>query len=152
MKSINLSKEIHIQAEATAVYAHLANIANHPGLQPLVVETREIERGMDTEGHNVIDFFSIELFRFLGVISYRNKIRVKMIQIPEESRIIHEVKSFPNIRLVSHTTFQADEAGTAVRETIHIDTPNLVAGFVRKTADSAHDALLRNLKARLEAG
>lgn len=150
MKSITFSKTIHIQAEATAVYAHLANIANHPGLQPLVVETQEIQRGLDGKGHTVIDFFSIELFRFLGIFAYRNKIRVKMIQIPEENLIIHEVNSFPNIRLVSRTTFQAEEGGTAVTETIHINTPNLVANFVQKTADSAHDTLLKNLKRRLE--
>lgn len=151
MKSITFSKSIHIQAEITAVYAHLATIANHPGLQPLVVETQEIARGVDDAGHTVIDFFSVELFRFLGVFSYRNKIRVKMTQLPAENLLIQEVASFPSIRLVSRTVFEADEGGTAVTETIHIDIPNLVANFVQKTADSAHDALLQNLKMRLEA-
>ena len=150
MKSITISKTIHIQAEATAVYAHLANIANHPKLQPLVVETQEIDRRINDDGHTVIDFFSIELFRFLGIFSYHNKTRVKMTQLPEDNLIIHEVASFPNIRLVSRTVFEADERGTAVRETININTPNLVANFVQKTADSAHDTLLKNLKMRLE--
>lgn len=152
MKSITFSKTIHIQAEATAVYNHLANIANHPGLQPLIVGAQEIARGVDEAGHTVIDFYSVELFRFLGIFSYRNKIRVKMTQLPEENLLIQEVDSFPNIYLVSRTVFAADERGTAVTETIHIDTPNLVANFVQKTADSAHEVLLQNLKARLETG
>lgn len=151
MKVIDLVKTIHIQAELTAVYAHLADIDNHPGLQPLVVETREIDRGIDDKAHVVIRFFSIEQFRFLGLFTYHNKIRVTMIQIPEENLIIHEVDSFPNIRLVSQTRFQPEGAGTAVTETIHISTPNLVAGYVQKTASSAHDTLMQNLKARLEA-
>ncbi|MCB8976461.1 MAG: hypothetical protein H6657_03430 [Ardenticatenaceae bacterium] len=87
----------------------------------------------------------------MGLISYRNKIRVKMTQRPEEDLLVQEVDSFPNIRLVSRTTFLAEGSGTAVRETIDIDTPNFVAGFVQKTADSAHEALLKTLKARLEA-
>jgi hypothetical protein len=52
---------------------------------------------------------------------------------------------------MSYTTFQADDRGTTVTETIHIKSPNLVAGFVQKTADSAHDTLLQTLKMRLEA-
>lgn len=151
MKSINLSKTIHIQAAATAVYNHLANITNHPGLQPLIVAAQEIDRHVDDQGHTVIHFYSIEKFSFLGFIPYHNKIRVKMTQIPEEHCLIQEVDSFPNIRLVSRTIFQADHQGTTVTETLHIDTPNLVAGFVQKTADSAHDTLLQTLKARLEA-
>lgn len=152
MKAIQIKKTIHIAAETTAVYAHLADITNHPGLQPLVVETQELGRGVDEAGHTVVHFFSIEQFRFLGFLPYRNKIRVKMVQAPEENLIIHEVDSFPNIRLISQTHFEPEEGGgTAVSETLHIDTPNLLAGFVQKTADAAHEALLQNLKARLEA-
>lgn len=152
MKSIRFQKTIQIEAEATAVYNHLANIANHPGLQPLVVETQEIGRGVDADGHVTIDFYSVELFRFLGILPYRNKIRVQMTQVPEKNILIQEVDSFPNIRLVSRTVFEAVGEGTAVTETIDIESPNWVANFVAKTADSAHDALLQNLKTRLEAG
>lgn len=151
MKSIQIVKTIHIAAAPTAVYNHLAHIANHPGLQPLVVETQEIRREVDAAGHTVIHFYSVELFRFLGVISYRNKIRVKMTQRLDEKLLVQEVDSFPNIYLVSRTEFLAEGSGTAVRETIDIDTPNFVAGFVQKTADSAHETLLRTLKTRLEA-
>ena len=150
MKSINITKTIHIQAEATAVFAHLANIANHPGLQPLIVETQEIERGINDDGRTVIHFYSIEQFRFWGVFPYRNKIRVKMTQIPADNLIIHEVDSFPHIHLVSRTVFQANKGGTAVSETLHITTPNLVARFVQRMAESAHETLLQNLKARLD--
>lgn len=151
MKSIRIEKGIFIEAAATAVYAHLANIANHPGLQPLVVATQEIERGVDAAGHTVIHFFAIEQFRFWGILPYRNKIRVKMVQIPEEMLIIHEVYSFPNIHLVSRTWFkEAAGGGTAVSETLHITTPRFVAGFVEKTAVAAHEALLQNLKTRLQ--
>ncbi|MBE2223872.1 MAG: SRPBCC family protein [Anaerolineae bacterium] len=150
MKQIELVKSIHIEAEATAVYSHLADISNHPGLQPLVVETREIERTVADDGQTVIHFFSVEQFHFLGFIPYQNKIRVKMTQIPEEHLLIQAVDSFPNITLISRTTFQPDATGTAVTETIHISTPNFVAGYVQKTADAAHDVLMQNLKTRLE--
>lgn len=152
MKKISFQKTVQIEAAATAVYNHLANIANHPGLQPLVVETQEIARGADADGHVTIDFYSVELFRFLGILPYRNKIRVRMTQVPEKNLLIQEVDSFPNIRLVSRTVFEAVVEGTAVTETIEIDSPNLVANFVAKTADSAHETLLQNLKARLETG
>ena len=152
MKAIRIKKTICIQADVTAVYAHLADITNHPGLQPLVVETQELGRSVDEAGHTVVHFFSIEQFRFLGFLPYRNKIRVKMVQVPEENLIIHEVESFPNIRLISQTRFEPKEGGgTAVSETLDIDTPNLLAGIVQKTADAAHEALLQNLKTRLEA-
>ena len=152
MKAIRIKKAIRVQAETTTVYAHLADITNHPGLQPLVVETQELGRSVDEAGHTVVHFFSIEQFRFLGFLPYRNKIRVKMVQVPEENLIIHEVESFPNIRLISQTRFEPKEGGgTAVSETLDIDTPNLLAGIVQKTADTAHEALLQNLKARLEA-
>lgn len=150
MKNISFQKSIEIRAAATAVYNHLANIANHPGLQPLVVETREIGHGVDGNGHTVIDFYSVERFRFLGILPYRNKIRVQMTQIPEENLLVQSVDSFPNIRLVSRTVFEEVAGGTAVTETIDIVTPNLVANFVAKMAEAAHESLLQNLKARLE--
>lgn len=151
MKQIEIVKAIFVQADPEAMFAHLADIKNHPGLQPLVVETQEIERTVDENKHTIVDFFSVELFRFLGLISYRNKIRVKMIQVPEENLIIHEVESFPNITLISHTTFEPENGGTAVAETIQITTPNIVAGYVEKTADAAHDSLMQNLKTRMES-
>jgi hypothetical protein len=151
MKTIDITKSIYIQAEPTAFYAHLSDIGNHPGLQPLVIETREIGREIDEAGHTIIHFYSVEALRLLGFIPYHNKIRVKMIQIPEENLIIHEVESFPNIQLVSRTLFQADAGGTAVTETLHITTPNLVANYVQKTAVAAHETLMHNLKARLES-
>ena len=152
MKSINFKKTIQIGATATAVYEHLANIQNHPGLQPLVVATEEIARRVDEAGHTVVEFYAVELFRFLGIVPYRNKIRVTMTQLPAENLLIQAVDSFPNIRLVSRTVFVEVADGTAVTETIDIESPNLVANFVAKTADAAHETLLQNLKARLEAG
>lgn len=151
MRKISFQKTIQIAADVTAVYNHLAHIANHPGLQPLVVEAQEIARGIDPDGHTTIDFYSVELFRFLGILPYRNKIRVQMTQLPEENLLIQSVDSFPNIRLVSRTVFEAVAGGTAVTETVEIESPNLVANFVAKTADSAHETLLQNLKTRLEA-
>ena len=85
MKTIDITKSIHIQAEPTAVFAHLSDIGNHPGLQPLVIKTSEISREVDEEGHTVIYFYSVEALRLLGFIPYHNKIRVKMIQVPEEN-------------------------------------------------------------------
>jgi len=51
VKVIDFVKVIHIQAETPAVYAHIADIANHPFLQPLVVETQEIGTRFDDKGH-----------------------------------------------------------------------------------------------------
>ena len=46
------------------------------GLQPLIVEVSPITRSQDNAGNTVLSYQSVELFRFGGVLPYRNKIRV----------------------------------------------------------------------------
>lgn len=150
MKHTEFTVSVHINTTPQAAYAHLANLDNHPGLQPLVIATEELERGEDAQGYQTKCFYSIEQFRFLGFIPYKNKIKVLMTLFPEANTIVHEVNSFPNIYLRSETRFAEVEGGTAVSETVAIDCPDLLMGYVRKTAVSAHEVLMQNLKTRLE--
>ena len=150
MKNIEFTVSVHIKTSPQTAYEHLANLDNHPGLQPLVVATEALERGQDAQGHQTKRFYSIEQFHFLGFIPYKNKIKVLMTLLPEANTIVQEVDSFPNIYLRSETCFAAADGGTTVTETVIIDCPDLLLGYVRKTAVSAHEVLMQNLKARLE--
>ena len=152
MKHTEFTVSIQIKTTPRTAYDHLANLDNHPGLQPLIVEAKEMERGEDGQGHQTKRFYSVEQFRFLGLIPYKNKIEVLMTMFPEQDMLVQEVDSFPNIYLRSETRFELVDGGTAVTETVAIDSPALLMGYVRKTAVSAHETMMKNLKTRLEKG
>lgn len=150
--SVNhVDKSIIIAAPPDAVYAEISDPNNLLGLQPLVVQISPISRSQDSEGNTVLSYQSVELFRFAGVLSYRNPIRVQSTLYPKQFGMKSIVKSRPNVELEFVYRLTSVEQGTRLDLAVNFTAPSLVRDFVLSQLNAAQDAVMLNLKARLEA-
>jgi hypothetical protein len=148
MAEIRLEKRVAICAPPEEVYAELWEPSRQLGLQPLLVEVVELGAG-DTPDSRVFD--AVELFRFFGVLRWRNRIRVRIDPIRPGEVVAFEARSFPAITVRSRFTLAASRDGTELHEEIRVDVPAPLRAFVAAQVDRAQDGLLANLEARLEA-
>jgi len=140
-----------IDASPAAIYAELAEPRRQLGLQPLLVDVHEIERGETDTGAAYRVFEAVERFRFFGVVRWHNRIRVRVELVRPGEILAFEAKSRPGITLRSRFSLESSAAATVVREQLEIEVPALLAGFVGREAERVHEQLLANLKRRLEA-
>ena len=153
---ITFEKSVLVSASLAAVYAHLAEPKSFLGLQPLLVELAETGRGVDARGRSVRGFQTVEQLRLAGLVPWRNRLTGTVALDPAGDRIDVEVRSRPGIVLRStyrlrEAVLPSGTAGTQVTERVEIDCPRLLAPFVRREADRAHEQLLQALALRLEA-
>jgi hypothetical protein len=151
-KQHSFTKIIHIQASPQKLFAFLSEPRSAIGLQPLVVEVIEHERGVDEQGRPFRRYQAAEQFRFFGFIPYVNRINVVMTLAVENEKITHEVHSPGAVYLHSTYTLQPMNEGTVVVENVVIESPRFLAGYVVRTASQAHDQLMENLKRVMEDG
>lgn len=141
------AREITIDAPLTRVFAELGTPARFLGLQPLLTDVREVASGPDTRA-----FEAAERVRILGPIAVRNRLRVELRLDPAHARIGFATRAPLGVRLDGDFALTAADAGTRVVESVTVACPRWIAGFVLRQAIGAQEALLANLKRRLEAG
>ena len=146
--SFNLSERIAAPVER--VYAHLSEPKSYLGLQPLLVEITEIERGADADGRPTRTFRSIEKLRLLGVIPYRNAITTQMTLSRENERIEFEVHSPGGVTLRNAFAFSGENGSCVLHDEVTLECPAFLRSFVVNEATKAHRTMLENLKRRLE--
>jgi hypothetical protein len=148
--TIGFTRALRIAASPAAVFAELSDPRCYLGLQPLLVDVTELERGVDDVGHPFRRFASVERIVLFGVFPFRNRIESRLT-LEEDGRALRvDTASRPGIRLRAAYTFASEEIGTLLRLSVAIGCPRLLARFVGREAERAHDALLTNLKTRLE--
>jgi ligand-binding SRPBCC domain-containing protein len=140
----------YIAAPTPKIYAHMSDPRNYVGLSPLVVQVDNISYETDDQGRKVCWYESVELFRFLGFIHYRNRIRVKTTFTVPDGQIVSEVDSPFNIQVRFVFDFQPEDGGTLMRETVTASMPGLLRGFVIGQAKSVQWARARILAERME--
>lgn len=146
-----VDKSIIIAVPPAEVYAEISEPNNLLGLQPLVVEVSPVSRSQDSEGNTVLTYQSVELFRLGGIVPYRNAIQVESTLFPEQWRMLSRVKSPLNIQLEFAYQIKAAGQGTQLDLNINFTAPSLIREFVLSQVNTAQDAVLVNLKTRLEA-
>jgi hypothetical protein len=151
VSATNVQKSIFITAPPNTVYAEISEPNNFIGLQPLIVEVSPITRGQDSDGNIVLSYQSVELFRFGGILPYRNKIHVQSTLYPERMAMTSHVKSPFNVQVQFDYHLSAVEQGTQVDLAISFTAPVMIREYVLSQINSAQDAVLNTLKARLEA-
>lgn len=142
-----LGFEIQINVTPQTVYDHLRDPHNLVGLQPLLTHVENVQAS-----HSSVSYDTVEAFRWLGIVLYRNRIHVQTTFIDPPQRFETVVHSFPNITLQVGYAFKPQAGGTLLRESVQISCHAWLAGFVTVQATRAQTALLENLKSRLEAG
>lgn len=149
MPVYNLEFQIEIDAPPQTMYEHLSDPHHFVGLQPLLTHVDAVQYG-ERDGKRMVSYETVEAFRGLGVVLYRNRIRVQTVFTDPPRRFHTVVHSFPNIVLNVEYTFTPQDGGVLVRETMEIQTVAWLGKFVTGEAAKAQTALLANLKKRME--
>jgi ligand-binding SRPBCC domain-containing protein len=139
-----------ITAPPERIYAHLSEPRSFLGLQPLLIEVRETDRGADGQGRPTRTFRAVEKLRLFRFIPYRNAITTRMTLAAPNERIECEVDSPGGVSLRNAFTLRPDGGDVVVEDAVTIDCPAWLRGFVVAEAKKAHRRLLQNLKRRME--
>jgi hypothetical protein len=149
MPIYSLDFEVQINVPPQTVYDHLRDPRNFVGLQPLLTHVENIQTS-DLHGKPSVSYDTVEAFRWLGIVLYRNRIHVRTVFTDPPMRFETGVHSFPNITLHVEYTFTPQGNGTLLREVMRISCHAWLAGFVTDQATRAQTTLLSNLKRRLD--
>lgn len=146
MAICRFERGIAIEAPLERVFAELAEPSRFLGLQPLLTEVREI-----AAAPGVRAFEAVERVRLLGPIAKKNLLRVELTPRPEAQRIDFATRAPLGIRVDGAFAFAASGTTTRVTESVVLHCPALLKRFVLREAIGAQEALLANLKQRIEA-
>ena len=125
------------------VVAHLVDPFSYVGLSPLVVAVRDVHAEADQAS-----YVAVERFRF-GPLRWDNHIQVRMNWSTPPDRIVSLVISPGGVRLKSVVELLPDGGGTAVRETIEINSPALLRKFVLGKATAVQQQRAAELTRRM---
>ena len=150
MPVYNLEFQIRINVPAKTAYEHLNDPHNFVGLQPLLTHVDAVKFGQQ-DGCKAVSYETVEAFRWLGIVLYRNRIRVQTVFTRPPEKFNTVVHSVPNITLHVEYAFTPKDNGVLIKEAMQVHTYAWLAKFVISQATSAQNMLLANLKNRLES-
>ena len=147
MASSRFERDVAIAAPLGRVFAELSEPARFLGLQPLLTEIREIEAPPGARA-----FEAIERVALLGSsFAVRNRLVVELVPMPAQQLVTFATRAPLGIRLRGAFSLQDEGAATRVRESVLLRCPLVLRRLVLREAIHAQEALLANLKERLEA-
>ncbi len=150
MPIYNLEFQTKIKVSSQVVYDHLADPHNFVGLQPLLTHVDAVQFG-EQGGMKSVSYETVEAFRWMGMVLYRNRIRVQTVFTDPPRQFNTLVHSFPGITLNVEYSFVPQDEGVLVKELMQIRVHAGLAKFVTSEAAKAQTALLENLKRRMES-
>jgi hypothetical protein len=142
MANSTLDHSWRVPAPVTAVFAHLADPYNYPGLSPLTVAVRDVRPVDDTAGPT-LDYLAIERFRLLRVLSWDRPISVRLNHSEPTGTITQHVVSPGKVLLTSTLHISAvdnaigDGQVSQLDEHLSITMPGALRGFVTRQARAA---------------
>jgi len=138
-------REVTIAAPAPRVFAELAEPARFLGLQPLLVSVRELP---SADGVRV--FAATERVPIVGPIALPSRLRVELAPDAARHRIAFATRAPLGIRLDGAFALAESGGATHVVESVELACAGWLRAFVLPAAIAAQEALLANLKRRLE--
>ncbi len=150
MTTSTFQQAVLINATAQKIYDHLSEPMNYFGLSPLLISMTDINRETNLEGQSVVYYKSVELFRFLGIISYQNPLAVTLTLTEPNRQLVSHVRTRLNVQVQFVVDMQAQANGTNVIETITANAPALLHPFVVGQAKTVQNNRLNVLKSRME--
>lgn len=146
MRGVGFEHEISIAAPLARVFAELAEPMRFLGLQPLLTSVREIAA---SEGARA--FEAMERIRLLGPLSMLSWLRVELHPDAAEGRIRFATRAGLGVRLAGAFSLCSEGSCTRVRQSVELHCAAWLRRFVLPRAMRAQQALLANLKQRLES-
>jgi hypothetical protein len=155
MARASFEQTIVVVAPAEALRAALATLAAHDRLHPLIVSVEALPDGVAPDGSPLRRYRIVDRVR-MGPLTLRVVYRAD-VAVDASGAVVSDAYQSPGVHLhvVSRVTPVApmtQEGGqTRVDETVTVDAPRLLLGYVRAQAEQAHRALFANLKHWLES-
>ncbi|MBM2619028.1 SRPBCC family protein [Actinoplanes sp. LDG1-06] len=142
MPTDRFSDSVRIAAPAAVIYEHLLDPHNYIGLSPLIVAVRDVRPAGESTA-----YVAVERFR-LGPFHWDNLIRVTLTGVRPDLRVVSDVVSPGAVRLESTVDLAPDGGATTLTESIEVEFPALLRGFVVKQASSVQKSRLAELARR----
>lgn len=144
MKQGIFEKEIFIQSDAKTVINVIADYSQHPKIHPLIIK---VERAQN-EPAGVRRYFITDSLHW-GPFKFKIKYQADVIAVTGDT--IH-TEAYPSLgtSVTNVTKITPKENGVALHETVTINAPNILFGYVFKQAEVAHEEMLQRIKKFME--
>jgi hypothetical protein len=146
LPATRFERDVAIRAPAARVFAELAEPARFLGLQPLLASVREIAGPPGARA-----FAASERVPVTGWLTLPSRLRVELRPDAEGRRIAFATRAPLGVRLAGAFDVIESDGATRVVESVELRCARWLRGFVVPAAIRAQEALLANLKRRLEA-
>jgi Polyketide cyclase / dehydrase and lipid transport len=145
LSATRFEREVTVRAPAARVFAELAEPARFLGLQPLLASVRELA-GAD----GVRVFAATERVPLVGPLALPSRLRVELRPDRAAQRIAFATRAPLGIALRGAFALAEADGATRVVESVELACAGWLRRFVLPQAIRAQEALLANLKRRLE--
>lgn len=146
MQPLTFLREITIAAPRERVFAELVTPERFLGLQPLLTEIAELPAPAGVRA-----FAATERVPLLGPLTLPSRLRVELRPDAAGTRIEFATRAPLGIRLRGAFALSDASGGTRVVESVELACARWLRGFVLPQAMHAQEALLANLKRRIES-
>ncbi len=144
MKQGIFEKEIFIKSDVASVIRVISNYDQHHKIHPLI---EKVERAKQSPP-GVQRFFITDRLQW-GLFKFRIKYQADIISVTEDT--IHtEAYQSPSTYVTNISKAAPAQGGVILHETITMRVPTLLFGYAFKQAQTAHEEMLKRIKAFLE--
>jgi hypothetical protein len=145
MKQGTFEKEIFIQSDAKTVINVIADYSQHHKIHPLIIK---VERAKD-EPVGVRRYFITDSLQW-GLLKFKIKYQADIIAVTDDTVHTQAFQS-PNTTVTNITKVKPKDSGVVLHETITMQAPDLLFGYAFQQAETAHEEMLKRIKAFVEA-
>jgi hypothetical protein len=144
-EAVRFERSVSIDAPRLQVFAELSDPARFLGLQPLLRSVREVGGADGTRC-----FEAIERVPLVAGLTMPSRLRVELRPDANASSVAFRTQAPLGIRLAGAFDLRDANGGTEVTDRVELHCARLLRSFVAPQAIRAQEALLANLKRRLE--
>ena len=148
MAEATFALDVEIKRSPAEVTDFLANLENFASLHPLIESITKTESTNDDPGpryYEVVDRIPF------GPFSFRTEYRASIERV-SDVEVHGNAWQSPGIRVRTVYRMQGSAGGTHLYESVSIEAPRILAGYVARKARDAHAETLARIKSFLEDG
>lgn len=154
MAHTRFEQSMTVAAPVERVRAALATLTAHDRLHPLIVSVEALPGGVAADGSALSRYRIVDRVR-MGPLTLRVTYRAE-IAVDATGAVVSDAYQSPGVHLhvAAQLTALPATAGvpqTCVDETVTVEAPRLLLGYVRAQAQRSHQELYVNLKRWLES-
>lgn len=144
MKQGTFEKQIFIRSDVKTVLAVVSEFSEHHKVHPLIVKVEQVEAPAGVMRRYLItDQLEWGPFRF------KIKYRADILSLTE-NKVHTEAYQSPNTFVDNVTSVTPTEGGVLLKETVTLKSPDILFNYAFQQAQTAHEEMLKRIKAFVE--